>query len=123
MRPLPPQLPKGAGVVCGLVPRHLRHQREDIDGYCTFSGGRYIWWEHLCGRYTGSDLCHALQWAARLHCWLPVAASSQGGVAASSQGGGVGQALANTVKGKKGAVCDHIRWSSGQRSTQKDMEA
>ena len=64
---------------------------------------RFIWWEHVCGRNTGSELSNALQWAEGLHCWLPEAAPSQGGVAASSQGGAAGQALASTVKGKKGA--------------------
>ena len=49
----------------------------------TLGEKRSIWWENLCGRYTGSELSHALQWAGRLKCWLPVVASSQAGAAGS----------------------------------------
>ena len=43
----------------------------------TLGEHRFIWWEHLCGRHTGSQLSGALQWAGRLRSWLSVVASSQ----------------------------------------------
>ena len=43
---------------------------------------RFIWWEHIHGRHTGSQLSRAAEWASKLQRWLPATLSARGSVAA-----------------------------------------